>query len=409
MIKNIENVKIFTKNMRRKILNTAYQAGAKSAHVGGALSCTELISILFTHFNLKNLEDDKRDRFILSKGHACLAYYSALSELGFISDEELKTFEEDGSNLLGHPVLNKKLGIEFSTGSLGMGLSIGIGLAIASEKKKLNFKTFVLLGDGECNEGSIWEAAMFASAHKVDNIISTIDYNGRQIDGDVEDIISLARKYNLKVIEDAAQSFGGSIRDKKVGTFGDIAATSFYPAKPLGCYGDGGAIFTNDDDLAEECKAIRIHGTKKDKYNSEMIGLNGRLDSIQAAVLLEKLSIFDKELKMRNEVNFHYRKYLNNAQYLPKDYQSAHALFSIVLGSKIKRDDLVERLSKNKIPSVIYYKFPIHLMKAFQYLGYHRGSLPVSESLSNSIVSLPMHPYLSKADISLIIETIQRK
>ena len=139
MIKNIENVKKFSKNMRRKILNTAYQAGAKSAHVGGALSCTELISILFTHFNLKNLEDDKRDRFILSKGHACLAYYSALSELGFISDNELKTFEEDGSNLLGHPVLNKKLGIEFSTGSLGMGLSIGIGLAIASEKKKIKF------------------------------------------------------------------------------------------------------------------------------------------------------------------------------------------------------------------------------------------------------------------------------
>ena len=222
-------------------------------------------------------------------------------------------------------------------------------------------------------------------------------------------IDKIAKKYNLKVVEDAAQSFGGSIRNEKVGNFGDVAATSFYPAKPLGCYGDGGAIFTNDDDLAGECKAIRIHGTKKDKYNSEMIGLNGRLDSIQAAVLLEKLSIFDKELKMRNEVNFHYRKYLNNAQYLPKDYQSAHALFSIVLGSKIKRDDLVERLSKNKIPSVIYYKFPIHLMKAFQYLGYHRGSLPVSESLSNSIVSLPMHPYLSKADISFIIETIQRK
>ena len=131
-------------------------------------------------------------------------------------------------------------------------------------------------------------------------------------------IDKIAKKYNLKVIEDAAQSFGGSIRDKKVGVFGDVAATSFYPAKPLGCYGDGGAIFTNDDDLAEECKAIRIHGTKKDKYNSEMIGLNGRLDSIQAAVLLEKLSIFDDELDLRNEINSHYRKYLNNAQHHPE-------------------------------------------------------------------------------------------
>ncbi len=219
----------------------------------------------------------------------------------------------------------------------------------------------------------------------------------------------IAKKYNLKVVEDAAQSFGGSIRDKKVGTFGDIAATSFYPAKPLGCYGDGGAIFTNDDSLAEECKAIRIHGTKKDKYNSEMIGLNGRLDSIQAAVLLEKLSIFDEELEMRNIVNDNYRKYLNNAQYHPKEYQSAHALFSIVLGSNEKRNTLINRLQKNKIPSVVYYKLPIHLMKAFEYLGYKKKDFPVSENLSQTIVSLPMHPYLTRADIDCIFETIQTK
>ena len=222
-------------------------------------------------------------------------------------------------------------------------------------------------------------------------------------------IKKIAEKYNLKLIEDAAQSFGGAIRNEKVGTFGDVAATSFYPAKPLGCYGDGGAIFTNDDNLAEECKAIRIHGTKLDKYNSEMIGLNGRLDSMQAAVLLEKLTIFDEELEMRNEVNSYYRKYLNNAQYHPKEYQSAHALFSIVLGSNNKREKLIDRLSKEKIPSVIYYKFPIHLMKAFQYLGYQKGSLPFSENLSQSIISLPMHPYLSKADIDFIINTIQSK
>ena len=222
-------------------------------------------------------------------------------------------------------------------------------------------------------------------------------------------IDKIAKKYNLKVVEDAAQSFGGSIRDKKVGVFGDIAATSFYPAKPLGCYGDGGAIFTNDDDLAEECKAIRIHGTKKDKYNSEMIGLNGRLDSIQAAVLLEKLSIFDDELVMRNEVNSHYRKYLNNAQHHPEGYQSAHALFSIVLGTNNKRNNLIDRLTQKKIPSVIYYKFPIHLMEAFQYLGFQKGSLPISENLSHSIVSLPMHPYLTEADIDFIVHTIQTK
>jgi UDP-2-acetamido-2-deoxy-ribo-hexuluronate aminotransferase len=218
-------------------------------------------------------------------------------------------------------------------------------------------------------------------------------------------IDKIAKKYNLKVIEDAAQSFGGSIRDKKVGTFGDIAATSFYPAKPLGCYGDGGAIFTNDDSLAEECKAIRIHGTKTDRYNSERIGLNGRFDSIQAAVVLEKLTIFDEELEMRNEVDYHYRKYFTNAQYHPKEYQSAHALFSIVLGSNNKRDNLIDRLSKKKIPSVVYYKFPIHLMQAFRYLGYNRGDFPISERLSSVIISLPMHPYLKNKEINFIIDT----
>ena len=220
-------------------------------------------------------------------------------------------------------------------------------------------------------------------------------------------IDKIAKKYNLKVIEDAAQSFGGSIRNKKVGTFGDVAATSFYPAKPLGCYGDGGAIFTNDDNLADECKAIRIHGTKTDKYNSDMIGLNGRLDSIQAAVLIEKLNIFDEEIQMRNEIDIYYRKSLNNAQYHPENYNSAHALFSITLNKNSQRNSLINRLSESKIPSVIYYKFPIHLMKAFAYLGYKEGCLPVSEKLSKTIVSLPMHPYLELDDIDNIIKNIR--
>jgi len=220
-------------------------------------------------------------------------------------------------------------------------------------------------------------------------------------------IDKIAKKYHLKVIEDAAQSFGGSIRGNKVGNFGDVAATSFYPAKPLGCYGDGGAIFTNDDNLAEECKAIRIHGTKLDKYNSEMIGLNGRLDSMQAAVLLEKLTIFEDELKLRNKVDALYRQYLNNAQYHPREYESAHAIFSITLNKKDQRDKLIQRLSESNIPSVVYYKFPIHLMKAFSYLNYKDGDLPVSENLSKTIVSLPMHPYLDSNQINQIVEVLK--
>ena len=221
-------------------------------------------------------------------------------------------------------------------------------------------------------------------------------------------IQEIANTYHLKVIEDAAQSFGGSIGETKAGVFGDIAATSFYPAKPLGCYGDGGAMFTNDDSLAEQCRAIRIHGTSSDKYNSEIIGLNGRLDSMQAAVLLEKLTIFDEELEMRNKVNDYYRKSLNNAQHIPENYHSAHALFSITLQSNQDREDLINRLNNNNIPNVVYYKHPIHLMKGFDYLGYKNGDFSVSENLSQTIVSLPMHPYLSEIEIDSTIEVLKK-
>jgi len=226
---------------------------------------------------------------------------------------------------------------------------------------------------------------------------------------DMDKINKIAKKYNLKVIEDAAQSFGGSIGNQKVGSFGDVAATSFYPAKPLGCYGDGGAIFTNDSQLADKCRAIRIHGTSSDKYNSEFIGLNGRLDTIQAAVLLEKLTIFDDELKLRNQVSKTYKKYFNNSQYIPKNYHSAHALFSVTVGSYKKREQLVRKLNKNSIPNVVYYKYPIHLMKGFEYLGYNEGDFPVSEHLSQTIVSLPMHPYLSSIDIEEIVQGLNSK
>jgi len=220
-------------------------------------------------------------------------------------------------------------------------------------------------------------------------------------------IEEIAKKYDLKVIEDAAQSFGASVGDRKVGTFGDVAATSFYPAKPLGCYGDGGAIFTNNDNLAEKCKAIRIHGTTTDKYNSELIGLNGRLDSMQAAVLLEKLIIFDEELDLRQKISNKYRENMNNCQYIPDNYKSSHALFSILLQSNQERSEIISKLSKNNIPNVIYYKMPLHLMKAFSNLSYKKDNFPVSEGLSERILSLPMHPYLSEDDVGLVINQIQ--
>mgnify|MGYP006105392537 CR=1 FL=1 len=195
MKKNFEKIKIiedFALNIRKNILEMALAAGASSSHFGGALSITEIISVLFAdQMKIKkdNPKYEGRDRFILSKGHACLAYYAALSEVGYISKEELKTFEKDDSNLLGHPVINRDLGIDFSNGSLGMGLALGIGVALALKKRKKDINVYVVLGDGECNEGSVWEAAMAAPNFKLNNLYAIVDKNNFQQTGSNKDIM----------------------------------------------------------------------------------------------------------------------------------------------------------------------------------------------------------------------------
>ena len=202
---HIENIKSFTLKVRKNILEMAVAAGAGSAHFGGALSIAEIVSILFAYqmkIDKKNPNWEERDRFILSKGHACLAYYAALCEIGYISKEELKTFEKNDTNLLGHPVINRKLGIDFSNGSLGMGLSLGIGVAISSKKKKKKFNVYVVIGDGECNEGSIWEAAMAAPNFKLDNLYAIIDKNNFQQTGSNKEIMNVAS------LKDKWSSFG---------------------------------------------------------------------------------------------------------------------------------------------------------------------------------------------------------
>ncbi|MDA9698857.1 transketolase [Candidatus Pelagibacter sp.] len=192
--KKIELIKSFSKEMRKNILSMAFAAGSSSSHFGGALSITEIVSTLFADqmkIDKSNPNWEKRDRFILSKGHACLAYYSALCEVGYISKDELLTFEKDNSNLLGHPVRNKDLGIEFSNGSLGMGLSLGIGLALSAKKRNKDFKVYVIVGDGECNEGSVWEAAMAAPNFNLENLYVIIDKNNFQQTGSNKQIMNV--------------------------------------------------------------------------------------------------------------------------------------------------------------------------------------------------------------------------
>ena len=223
-------------------------------------------------------------------------------------------------------------------------------------------------------------------------------------------INEIAKKYNIPVIGDAAQSFGASKGDVKVGTFADITTTSFFPAKPLGCYGDGGALFTNSQNIEDKLRSLRVHGKGVDKYDNIRIGMNSRLDTLQAGILLEKLSIFKDEIIARNSIAEMYRQSLKNLpirfQHIPDNYESVYAQFSIVFNDKETRDKIQKTLSSKNIPSVVYYGISGHLQTGYKYLNYKNGDFPISESLSETILSLPMHPYLTEENIDFITNII---
>ncbi|WP_159656301.1 DegT/DnrJ/EryC1/StrS family aminotransferase [Vibrio atypicus] len=209
-------------------------------------------------------------------------------------------------------------------------------------------------------------------------------------------IEALAEKYDLKLIEDAAQGFGGSINGKMAGSFGDIATTSFFPAKPLGCYGDGGAIFTDNDEYAELIRSLRIHGKGTDKYDNVRIGVNSRLDTIQAAILLEKLAEFPQELEARNKSAENYKKTLSNdfiTPSVPDNYFSSWAQYTV---RSNRRDDAMKAFQEQGIPTMVYYRTCMHEQSAFSNLNYKKGDFPVAEKLSSQVFSLPMHGYMKK-------------
>jgi len=223
---------------------------------------------------------------------------------------------------------------------------------------------------------------------------------------DYDAILPLAREHNLTVIEDGAQGFGGNIRGKRACSFGDISTTSFFPAKPLGCYGDGGAIFTDDDALADLMRSIRIHGKGSQKYDNVRIGLNSRLDTIQAAVLLPKLHAFEREeLDLRDRWAALYTSLLSGkvvTPSVPEGYFSSWAQYTIMLENEAQRDALQAALKEHGIPSMVYYWRPLHRQTAYLDLGFEEGSLPVSESVCKRVLSLPMHPYLDEETVKNI-------
>lgn len=238
--------------------------------------------------------------------------------------------------------------------------------------------------------------------------IITVDLFG--LPAAYDEISKIADKYNLFLLEDAAQGFGGIYRGKKAGSFGDAAATSFFPAKPLGCYGDGGAIFTNNDELAEKIKSIRVHGQGKNRYDNIRIGINGRLDTLQAAVLLPKLEIFDDELNKRANIAQLYISKLKDdfvVPTIPKDCMSSWAQLSLLAKDEIERLNIIREMKTCNIPIMVYYELPLHLQSAYKYLGYKQGALPFCEDYSKRIFSIPMHPYLKNVEIDYICEKLK--
>jgi dTDP-4-amino-4,6-dideoxygalactose transaminase len=221
----------------------------------------------------------------------------------------------------------------------------------------------------------------------------------------------IAQRNGLFLIEDAAQSFGAELNGRKACTFGDVACTSFFPAKPLGCYGDGGMCFSSDDSLAEIMRSIRLHGKGSHKYENIRIGINGRLDTLQAAILLAKFSLFEEEVRLRQAVAGRYTEFLRSCPSLvtpdvPTGYQSVWAQYSLLARGEAHRDSIMKIMQGKGIPTVIYYPRPLHLQSAFSSLGYREGDFPVSEDCARRIFSLPMHPYLTEGDQDRIVSAL---
>jgi dTDP-4-amino-4,6-dideoxygalactose transaminase len=237
--------------------------------------------------------------------------------------------------------------------------------------------------------------------------VITVDLFGQPADYDrVEPICA---KQGLWLLSDAAQSFGATYKGRKVGTIGTATATSFFPAKPLGCYGDGGAVFTNDAELAETIKSLRVHGQGSDKYDNVRIGMNGRLDTLQAAILIEKLRIFQDEIERREKIAACYNAALADIAQMPGVTDGATSVWAqyTIRVPAPRREALAAGLKSRGIPTAIYYAKPLHRQTAYRNYPVAGNGLPVSERIAAEVISLPMHPYLEPEELDLIIGAVR--
>lgn len=239
--------------------------------------------------------------------------------------------------------------------------------------------------------------------------IMTVDLFG--LPCDYPRIEAIAKKYDLFLLTDDAQAFGGTLDGKQSCAFGDVSATSFFPAKPLGCYGDGGAIFTDDEELYTLMHSLRVHGHGASKYDNVRIGINARLDTLQAAILLVKLDLFDEEVKKKNELRERYDEVLKDTfstPIIPKGRTTSLAQYTILTESAEEREFLLQEMPKNGVPVMVYYQIPMHEQRAFTELGYAPEDLPVCHSQSQRVLSLPMHAYMTDEEFEQITSTLLR-
>lgn len=240
-------------------------------------------------------------------------------------------------------------------------------------------------------------------------VIIAVDLFGQPADFDK--ISQIAKKYNLLILEDAAQGFGGKIGERSACSFGDIATTSFFPAKPLGCYGDGGAVFTDNDAWAALLRSYKVHGKGTDKYDNVRIGMNSRLDTLQAAVLLEKVQFFDWEIEKRNCIAAEYTKGMADFLKVPiieEGFYSSWAQYTVCFKNRTEREAAVKALKENGIPTAVYYKKPMHMQAAFKEYVMKDLDYSVTQQICDSCLSLPMHPYLSQDDVQNVIKIIRQ-
>jgi len=224
----------------------------------------------------------------------------------------------------------------------------------------------------------------------------------------IDAIQAIADKYNLKVIIDGAQSFGSTYKGKMDSNLGDISTTSFFPAKPLGCFGDGGAVFTNNDTLAQKIKSLRVHGQLK-RYHHQYIGIGGRMDTLQCAIVDVKLKYYKKDLALRYEVAEKYTHALQNKDLiLPFVDVNAISVFAQYSIQVKNRDEVQAILKEQGIVTAVHYPIPLHLQEVFTYLGYKKGDFPISEKVSDKIISLPMNPYMNDTEIEYIENKISK-